>query len=362
MAQIRSYTVRESKIKKSCLHGLASDGQGGVRLLEGQKHYLFLPAFYAEERGSMWGRLSFYKKLPGEAGCIVRALAYDDPLAYGKSPGDFLLDAAVPPEEKIRFLESQACTKSVNHSQLLLYEQKGNRLFLSWELSGSGEGRITGIRVESPGDNFLQTFPEIYQEEGGFFHRYLSIFSTIYNDFQKKIDRVEHLPEPENASEPMLLEYASWLGIHIPEGLLEEPALRRLVQEGYALNRIKGTREAVLRLTEIVLGRKAILVERNRLPKENSTREKEVNDRLYGEDDRDVVLLLPGRITQRQESRLTYLLKQYAPARSRLRLVCCEGASGMDSYCYLDKNAVLYRMPEGILDRDSGLNHCRLSE
>ena len=52
-----------------------------------------------------------------------------------------------------------------------------------------GEGvSIGNIRVEAPGDNFMQTFPEVYREKNSFFHRYLSVYSSIYNDFQEKLD------------------------------------------------------------------------------------------------------------------------------------------------------------------------------
>jgi len=52
---------------------------------------------------------------------------------------------------------------------VLLYGLNGRYLYLVLELIGLGEGKITGMKVDSQGDNFMNTFPEIYRERGGYF-------------------------------------------------------------------------------------------------------------------------------------------------------------------------------------------------
>lgn len=138
----------------------------------------------------------------------------------------------------------------------------GRFLYVMIDAMGSGKGNISKIRVNNRADICMEVLPEIYQEENSFFRRYLSIFSSMYLNSQKKIQGVYWLLDLESAPVELLPTLAHWMGVDVSGEFLEEQRMRTLVKGAYSLNKMKGTRVALERLTEIVLGEKAIILEK----------------------------------------------------------------------------------------------------
>ena len=76
-----------------------------------------------------------------------------------------------------------------------------------------------------------------------FFHRYMSIYSTLYMDFQEKIDNVADFLDINTAPAQLLPIFCGWMGLDVSGDFLTEDRLRTLVKEAYQLNRTKGTRD-----------------------------------------------------------------------------------------------------------------------
>lgn len=358
MAESRNYTIGENRIGKGALAGLKLKGDRLV-LTEGAHHTLFLPAINSYEENSMWGRFRLKASLPGSCILVLRAFAKDAEETEQEKvweADEYLLNQTVAPEEKLKFFENADCAKSVNCQNLLLYELSGQYLWLCVEIIGIGEGELSGLYLESLGDNFMQTFPEIYQERGGFFHRYMSIFSSMYQELQDKIDHVEDWLNVEKAPEPLLHLFAGWLGLELEGEFLEEAVLRRLLKEAYGLNRIKGTRQAVIRLVELVLGEQVIVVERNLLNCHADREEGKLYNRLYGTSKQDITVLINRKSDEKLQAQLLYLLKQYKPVKSRLKLVFYRDCNRLDSYCFLDGNARLGYLTGGRMDENYAMD------
>jgi phage tail-like protein len=257
----------------------------------------------------------------------------------------------------------------VGHEDVLLYNLTGEYLWIAVEVEegirrseteDAGVSRLSDMRLDTQGDNFLWTFPEIYQEEGGFFHRYLSIFSSIYQDMSEQIANLDRLLDIDETPVPFLLELAEWLGFSAEGDFPDEEMLRRLVKELYGLNRIKGTKEVIRRLTGIVLGaktcRQLLIIERNRLEGHIPDNVRATYQRLYGSGMHDVTILVKHGADERLHSQLMYLIRQFKPARSHIRLVFSQQCSSLDSYCYLDFNAALSRKGHARTDRGSRMD------
>lgn len=357
MAESRNYTIGENRIGKGTLTGLELKGDRLV-LTKGTHHALFLPAVNSYEENSMWGRFRLKASLPQSCILVLRAFARDGEVGAQKKVeevDEYLLDENVPLEDKLKFFEHGDCVKSVNCQNLLLYELKGQYLWLCMEIIGAGEGEMSGLYLESQGDNFMQTFPEIYQERGSFFHRYISIFSSMYQELQDKIDHVEEWLDVEKVPGPLLHHFAGWLGLEV-DGEFPEEVLRRLLTKAYELNRIKGTRQAVIRLVELVLGEQAIVVERNLLKEQADREEVKLYNRLYGTSKQDITVLINRKSDEKLQAQLLYLLKQYKPVKSRMKLVFYRDLNSLDSYCFLDGNARLGCLTGGRMDENYAID------
>ena len=243
MALMRTYSFREYQLKKSIKTGfkvndtyLTSDAVGARRI--------YLPCLDGTQYGVKWGRLHFEYKHEEESVVLIRAVAYDN-----KQRDEVVMSRF----DKIK--------PEVNHNDILLFDKVGRYLYIMIEVVGVGVVDIGNIKVLNPGDNFLNTFPEIYRKHGSAFHRFLAVFSSIYNDFDEEIENVDKLLDVDSISIELLENYANWLGIRLDKSIPIE-MYRNLLKEAYTLNSIKGTVEAFKKIVQIMTGKNCTVIER----------------------------------------------------------------------------------------------------
>lgn len=293
-----------------------------------------------------WGRLHYNAITEGNVACIIYAAASDKLIQPDtESEGGYR-----------RMLESLGAKRLVQQNDSMLYDLQGRYLYLAFTYTGDGTVDFKDMYVDRKGDRFMETFPRVYQERGKFFHRYLSIMSTIYDDFNTEIDNLPKLLNLDTCNPELLSVYAGWLGIDIGDGFLAENVLRELVKNAYQLNKMKGTRKCLEMITEILLGSKAVIVERNStedyMPKEQI----ESFNRLYGTSLFDVTVMIEERLDECRRSQLEFIIKQFIPIRCSLRIVELNRSGLLDSYSYLDVNARVYQSYDGVLDYKHGMD------
>lgn len=339
------YTIRRNRLKKALLYGMEPDGGDGLRSVrEDETCYFVLPLIDSGVQDCPWGRLRFELTLPENCVCYLYVAASDQ-----RQGEEVMLDAGTGLMEKKRLLQKLQGLRFINKQDVLLYEITGRYLWIMAEVTGKGV-TVGSLRVEAPGDNFMQTFPEVYREKNSFFHRYLSVYSSIYNDFQEKLDGREELLPVDEASEELLELYAGWLGIDVNGGYLGEETLRALLREAPELLRRKGTQYCVERICDILLGEIPVVAERSQMQRYVRRPEKEHYDALYGDSPYDVTLLLEHYVDEKRKEQLLHLLSQFKPLRTRLHLVFLEPEGVLDEHNYLDRNAVIFTQEEGELD------------
>lgn len=354
----RRYTLGESKLAMAYYEGFVQSGSALYTTAENARHFVILDRFRSYESGTKWGRFHCQCILSPGSTLTIYAFAADATDTQADGLNQYFHDSSVPwSQKRARFVESGVCF--VNHEDVLLYALAGEYLWIALEIAGSGGAhgidagqgeRIREMFLDSQGDNFMQTFPEIYQEEGGFFHRYMSVFSSAYQDMADRIADMDRYLDPGTAPMPFLVEMAGWLGFSAEGDFLDENMLRSLIRELYPLNRMKGTKEVIRRLIRMMLGEEPAIVERNRMegyiPHDNM----DTCQRLYGTSMQDVTILLKREGDEKLQAQMMYLLDQFKPARCRIRLVFCPRGDRFDTYCFLDHNAVLSAKREGSMD------------
>lgn len=348
---VRQYHIGRARLSKALLDGFLLGEDGALTAAEERQHRsLFLPALDSAQDDCPWGRLTFRAELAGDAVLTVRAFASNDPefLQDGAlaSIDALLLDPAAPVRRKARLFEAAGGETFVGSSDVLLYRHTGRYLWLWVELTGTGQARLDGFRVLVPGDNFYRTFPTLYQQDGDFFHRYLSVFSSIYSDLQDRIDRLHEYLDVDACPPEVLPILARWLGLELDGNFLDEDHLRRLLKRMPELLPAKGTRRAIELVVELFATGPAYLVERNLLDRNQLSG----GGGLYGDTPYDFTLLLSQSSDDLLRARLQFLVDQFKPLRSRAHIVFLGDQGGLDAYSYLDLNAALLQIGSGRLD------------
>ncbi len=355
-----TYSIKKNRLSKALVKGLTVV-DNSLYFDKNEPHkYIVLGKLDSASEDFKWGRLKFNITSKEDVIYYVHAFAHNEAKFIHNEellPIDkFLCDETVDFTSKKEFARRAEGKSFFGKNDLLLYGLSGRYLWIIIEIIGEVEGAISDIKVFAPGDNFMQTFPEVYRNYGDFFHRYISIYSTIYNDFQEKIDNMESLLDIEKAPKELLVEYADWLGIMVEGKFLSEETLRLLLSEAYVLNKYKGTRKSIERICEIILGEKPGIVESNTLRGYLKDDNKDVYGDLYGEGNFDVTIMISQYVDEKKRAQLLYLLRQYKPIRSKLRVVFLQSHGVLDSYSFMDMNSTTFEQMKGQSDLHQVLN------
>lgn len=339
------YSIRDSRIKKSQLNGFDAVGKGVLSLSQGSDyHMIIVDAIDGEDINSTWGRLRFDVEIPKESVYYAYVLGTNE---Y-TSPKDI---------KTISGFKNIGAKSFVNQSDILLYDVIGRFLYVAIEIEGEGEGSISNIAIDRVGDNFMGAFPEIYHEENGFFHRYISIFSSIYNDFGDDIAMLSRVLDLDHAPAKLLITFGHWLGIDIDCDIKDENVMRLLVKEAYELNKIKGTKAAINRIAEIMLGEEVTILEKNIMEQYEDESELEQFKMLFGDNVYNICILMDKQVGETQKSQFMYILRQFVPVRARIQLVSLRKEGELDFHSYLDMNAKLFESRGGLLDNEMAMDH-----
>lgn len=358
---IKRYVLGKKRLQDAYRKGFVVEEDGTLLLTQTDVfHTLYFKHLDSAELDFKWGRLKLNAKLEEEVIFGIYAFASNELLhftAQGEIQIDQLLsNETISDQEKKQFFLQKKASKYVNQADILLYEQQGRYLWIFLEVIGKSQGRIQDITMTTPGDIFMQNFPEVYREHGSFLHRYLSIFSSISLDFQKQIQERERYLDLNTAPKDLLLVFASWLGLEIDVDFLTEKQMRRLLKGAYLLNKKKGTKRAIELLIKILLDEEAILLERSFLEEYIEPKDRRIYNRLYGESLHDFTILIAHKPDEKLHAQLLFLIDQFKPMHSHVNIVFLSDCMRMDAYCYLDMNAKLHQTVKGVLDQEQILN------
>ena len=351
---ILEYKIGASRLSRGLLEGFDLGDDGSLCTQAGcQQHRAILAALDSAQDDCPWGRFTFRAQVEGEAVLTVRAYASNEPQLLDGSRvlaiDEFLLDSSQSARRKGKFFEAAGGIKRVGSSDLLLYGQKGRYLWLWVEVTGTGTARLDGLRVLVPGDNFYRTLPALYrndQPDDAFLHRYLSIFSSLYNDLQDTVDHLSRYLDLDTAPAEALPLFASWLGLELDGNFLDEESLRALLKIAPQLIAAKGTRRAIELVTSLFVEEPVYLVERNLLDRTQLS----TGSKLYGQTPYDFTLLIPRTSDELLHARLRFLVDQFKPMRSRAHIVFLGDEGGLDAFSYLDLNARILQISTGSMD------------
>lgn len=355
------YSIQRNRIEEGYHPGFILREDEVLESIPGEvEHLLYLKAIDSAKEDSFWGSLRFQGEFDENMVCYIYVAARNEAYFYRENEPRkierFLCDPKEPIQLKRRFMEQIKAKRVVNQEEILLYEQKGRYLYVFIEVMGEGRCTLRNIRIDGEGDNFMQTFPEVYQQRNSFFHRFLSIFSTIYNEFEERIEALPSMLDIDTCPKELLPVYAGWMGVELGGDFFDEAVLRKLVRRIYGLNRLKGTKAVLEELIEIILEEKPIILERNRMEDYIETEHREEFAKLYGDSVYDVTILINQELSEATKNQLMHMLNQYKPIRSNLYLVQLKQEGTLNAYSYLDMNAAIGEKKQANLDEQATMD------
>lgn len=360
MAEQRIYTIKNNRFKGAFIKGFSIKNDTlQIKINNGEKAFCYLTALDGAEENQKWGRIQIHAELMGHLNLQIHAMALNEKsvkiqgtdMQQGTGMQQeinldiekFFGNDAIENGKKEELFELLGGIRTKQQKECLLYSLKGRYLWIALTVEGEGIGEIQSVKVYQKGDDFMEVFPEIYQERNSFFHRYLSVFSAVYQDFGCELEHICELFDPDTAQYKELLELAGWLGLNVKGDFLEEATLRALIKQAYFLNKYKGTKAALQRVLEIVLGEPAIIREKcieAHIQNEKEQRQKE-----------DIVILIKTEVEQKHKTGLLFLLEQFKPMKCSMRIIFLKQGGRMDEHTYMDINAMAEDSVFGYLDK-----------
>lgn len=314
MPENRRYSITSNRLVNAYYQNL-SHKSGSIiqRENQGQNSRFLLRAIDGTAENSSWGRFCCCVHASEDVVYTIHIFALNHKTfmrnGVETEVESFLCDENVEEQIKTQFMNQVGEVCALNTENILLYELTGRYLWIYIDIKGNGQFTCEDALLD------------VNQAPLGF-----------------------------------LEVYASWFGIDLEGGFLDEEKMRILLREIYDLVKIKGTRTCLERVAEIALGKKPVIIEKNLIHTEKEQEKQKIIDDLYGASKYDVVLLTTVDLKEYQKAQLMYFLEQFMPIRCKMNVIFLKNHGEMDHYTYLGINASLTDMETGMLDTDLELD------
>ena len=264
-----------------------------------------------------------------------------------------------------------ACQKLevMNRSDILLHEVKGRYMWFMIETHVSGDETVSfgNMMLYFPAVTWMKYLPALYDQTvtgDTFLERYLSIFQSLYDDLDKRIDEIPYLLDAKTAPLKNLRWLASWLGIGNIE-LWPEDKLRYLVRNGAKLYGLRGTRAGIGAFIELYTGEAPFIVEKHQIERyaDNGSQYALLKN-LYGNNRFAFTILMRASCipSGREFSDLTKIIEDVKPAWMDFKIITLRPYILLDSYSYLGVNSVCGQYRPSMLDGASMLSFSTVAE
>lgn len=263
-------------------------------------------------------------------------------------------------EKKMECFRPFLKKRVVSCKDIWLHEVRGRYLWFVIEIFPQGAGKkgcfgIHEIMIYFPGKTWLHYLPDLYEEadrEHGFLERYLGIFQTIYEDFDEAIRKVPQQLWIDAAQKEFLYFLASlldWKDIYA----WSDEKLRILLRHVVFLYRMRGTKQALAWLIELLVDEKPYILEYYQLsPFRGSGEREKLLLRLYGNDPYvcNIFLSEAAVPTEKEYKTVLKVMDEVRPAHMQNRLIVLKPYIFLDEHSYLGVNSVLGYYQDAALD------------
>lgn len=243
--------------------------------------------------------------------------------------------------EQFRQVKERAQYHSDYREMALYGEPRGRGRYAKLALKifpGEGSGYFAGYSLSFPKESFTRYLPGLYRGNVPL-ERFLAVQESIYLELEEEIDSLEEELDCDSCSPKQAVRLLTWLGWGELAGKLPDETVRELLRTGISLISRKGTCEYYVKLTEILTGKRAVMIEET-------------------ERGRAAVLVLE-KPEDGREAHLNWL-RQNVPLFARIDFVVLDRTDRLDDRFFLDRNAYLSEREPGLLKDGVGIGRLML--
>lgn len=351
--------IRNIGFKNDVLVSRTKNGENGVYISH---------MFDSMQNETTWHRLRLDIQFPPDSLYKIRIYASDTtgimipvPGIRGKSLVDFneyIADETIDVNRKIDTFDEINAEIYENTDDIILRNLKGRYLWICIELINYEQEsiKINSMKVEFPMVSFVDYLPEIYRAEGdrnSFTERFVSIFQSIYVDFEDKIDYTPLMFNVDRTNKDFLNWIGDWLSVK-NASVWGEEKLRKIIKQAVKIYKIKGTKKAVAKIVQEYTGTEPIIVEQFDV-KGNMyyDKQKEVVENLFGDNGYVFTVMIPESCVKDTENYIELLrvINSVKPVDSICNLVALSDQMYLDSHCYMGINSFITRNEELVLNK-----------
>lgn len=334
-----------------------------------------------------WHRLELKANIPVNTLLEVYYCSFDN-VKIKQKVENLYSDPERSPRQKAEIIERIASEKNLpwigaekNPEDILFREKTGRCICLKLVLSSlntDAKPAVTDMKLYYPRDAYMYMhyLPAVYQEDkdsSEFLHRFLSIFQTIGEGLEGKIENVPTLLDAKKTPGEFLSWLSSWVGTIYDETWQEE-RWREFLSRAVELFKKKGTRIGLEEVLKIYSGHKPYIMEQ--FPVNRACKNKKVvkltdalgTGYLFGKQaykkesqspgtDKEyepcfLVFLKPEALQGNLLTTIKRIIREWKPAHTCFSLTVLAPWFCLDKHTYLGINTVL-KEPEFILDVSS---------
>jgi phage tail-like protein len=357
---------KEDDFRRGRAENLVYTAKGGLTLIpgsEGAGGTFWSRLLDSREKETVWHRLEVQSESLGAASIRFTFYAAEERRVRGpEGETDLAVFLREAPAGREEFLAPYRRLTLADPSEALLHEVQGRYLWFKIELFGQSglAPAVRRVKISLPRRSWLDYLPEIYAADPAsksFLERYLSIFSSLYDDLSAEIRQSARHFDPEAVTGDFLYWLADWIAVD--DGYIwTEEKLRRLILNGARLYRLRGTRRGLAEMAGLYLGEEPFIVEHHQLEGyEGENARNGLIARLYGDDSYYFTVIVPEHLvpSPKEYSTLVKIIENAKPAHVEANVVTLKPYIFLDNYSYLGLNSVLGRYRPAWLDGFSAL-------
>lgn len=322
---------------------------------------IFCPlSFDSQENGCTWHKVKMWIEVPEGMYFEIFYFA-SDYKSYGEDGKDldmYMMDNSISDDNKEMYLKDfwkRICENKkpiVNAEDALFINAQGRYLFIMLKMKynylkeGSNSLTIKKIRIYYPRMSFLDYLPAVYQEDPeskDFLERFLSIFSTIYDEMEESIDNMAKNFDADTVEGDFLKWLSSWLAI-AADDRWDQNSLRELTKRAPEIYKIRGTKRALEKMIRIYTGETPIIIEFFQYKELLMDAEVAENlIKLYGDDPYTFSVLVRSACVKENHQKIAVkkILQEEKPAYTKARLIILKSSIELDEHTYLGINSNL---------------------
>ncbi|KNY25330.1 phage tail protein [Pseudobacteroides cellulosolvens] len=218
---------------------------------------------------------------------------------------------------------------------------------------------IKKIRLYYPRTSFLSYLPRVYQndaESRDFLDRYLSIFGTIYDEFEEEIDNISKYFDPDAVEDEYLKWLSSWLAITSDD--IWDKKRRELLKKAPEIYKIRGTKRAIEQMIELYTGERPKIVEYfeyKEFLKDPDQKDRLIN--LFGNDPYTFSVLISSECVKENHQKIAVrkILMEEKPGYTETRLILLKNSIELDGHTYLGINSIFMENSKLLLDPEQSV-------